>query len=72
MLHITHLFNAIANQGYIPKQFRVGLLIPILKGPSKDHKDPGNYRGISLLSNFAKLFEKLLLTRIAPLVQLNP
>lgn len=70
--HLTLLFNAIANQGYIPKQFRVGLLIPILKGPNKDHRDPGNYRGISLLSNFAKLFEKLILTRLTLIVQLNP
>ncbi len=62
---IPPLFNSIALVGYIPISFREGLLIPILKGPNKDPQDPGSYRGISLLSNFAKLFEKLLLSRLA-------
>ncbi len=72
LLPLTHLFNSIADLGYIPKSFRDGLLIPILKGPNKDPEVPGNYRGISLLSNFAKLFEKLLLSRLAPAVNLHP
>ncbi len=68
---LTHLFNSIALVGYIPISFREGLLIPILKGPNKAR--PGQlYRGISLLSNFGKLFEKLLLSRLVPAVQLHP
>ena len=57
MLHITHLFNAIANQGCIPKQFRVGLLIPILKGPAKTTKTQAIivvYRFSPILSNSLK------------------
>ncbi len=69
------MFNSIALVGYIPISFREGLLIPILKGPNKDPQDSGSYRGIfyiSLLSIFAKLFEKLLLSRLVPAVQLHP
>ena len=70
--HLTSLLNSIAKAGYIPKAFRKGFTIPLLKGPNKDVTDPGNYRGISLLSNMAKVLEKLLLPRIEEIVQLNP
>ena len=70
--HLTSLLNSIAKAGYIPKAFRKGFTIPLLKGPNKEVTDPGNYRGISLLSNMAKVLEKLLLPRIEEIVQLNP
>ena len=47
--------------------FRVGNIIPIPKGHDKDLTDPSNYRGISLLSVIAKVFEKVLLARLTDL-----
>ena len=69
---LTSLLNSIVKAGYIPKSFRKGFTIPLLKGPNKDATDPGNYRGISLLSNMAKVLEKLLLLRLEETVHLNP
>ena len=36
--------------------------IPIPKG-KKDHSDPNNYRGITLLSTLSKVYDKILLKR---------
>ena len=66
------LLNAILVTGYVPDFFRKGFTKPILKGPDKDLKNPGNYRGISLLSNLSKVLEKLILHRLNEIVSLNP
>ncbi len=68
---LTHLFNSIALVGYIPISIREGLLIPILKGPNKDPQDPGSYC-MWHLTPLKLLFEKLLLSRLVPAVQLHP
>ncbi len=48
-------------------------IIPIAKGPDKDQSDPANYRGITLLSNISKLFEKLILLKLRSIdLHLNP
>ena len=69
---LTALLNAILVTGYVPDSFRKGFTIPILKGPVKDPKNSGNYRGISLLSNLSKVLEKLILHRLNEIVSLNP
>ena len=59
------LLNSIVKAGYIPKSFRkLGLHDPPTEGPNKDVTDPGNYQGISLLSNMVRVLEKLLLLRL--------
>ena len=40
------------------------IIIPIPKGADRDLRNPSNYIGITLLSNLAKLCEKLPLTKI--------
>ena len=47
-------------------------LIPIPKRPDKDITNPSNYRGISLLSIIAKVFEKLLAVKLEEIIKLNP
>ena len=70
---LLSIFNAILSSCHIPCSFRLGYVIPIPKGKENDKSNPSNYRGISLLSNMAKLFEKLLLSKIkADLSPLNP
>ena len=64
-LHLTALFNAIVSEAYIPKAFQLGMVIPIPKGHNKDLSVPINHRGITILSNISKVFEKLLLLKIS-------
>ena len=59
--HLTVLFNQIVKQEYIPQIFQHALIIPIPKSSDKDPLDPSNYRGITLLSIIAKVFEKAIL-----------
>ena len=62
-LHVfTKLFNAILTSGYYPKAWSVGMIIPVhKKGVTSD---PGNYRGISLLNVFSKIFTGILNKRL--------
>ena len=59
-LHI--LVNKILISGSFPKQWAMGLIVPIHKKGSYD--DPNNYRGITLISCFAKLFTSVLNNRL--------
>ena len=54
---LTRLFNQILNIEHIPKNFRIGTQVPIYKGKNLCSLDPNNYRGITLLTSFNKLFE---------------
>ena len=51
---IRLLFNLIIINLYYPKEWKLGLLIPIFK--SDDSFDPSNYRGITVTSCLSKLF----------------
>ena len=62
---ITKLFQLLVKFEYIPKLFKVGIIIPIPKG-DEDRTRQGNYCGISLMTGFAKLFEKWLLSKLEP------
>ena len=54
----------IVTTGHIPTIFQLGYITPIPKDSKKDQTDPSNYRGISLLSNISKLFDKVVLVQI--------
>ena len=51
------LFNAILQHGYVPSIFCRGIIIPLLKNKQGCSSDITNYRGITLSSAIAKLFE---------------
>ena len=59
---LLKLYNIIIVQEYIPKHFRIGLMVPIPKG-SKDKTIQDNYRGITLLTVIGKIFEKCISNR---------
>ena len=63
VLHKTlcMLYNSINAYEYVPRHFRRSVIIPIPKGQHKSKTEKDNYRGISLLSVIAKLYEKLLI-----------
>ena len=57
------LLNVCMQEGRIPKEWRMGLIVPIWTRKGDVH-DPGKYRGITLLSQVLKLVERVLDTRI--------
>ena len=61
------MFNECLGTNNIPKLWRKSKVIALLK-PGKDAASPKSYRPISLLCHTYKLFERLILNRIAPFV----
>ena len=59
---ITTLFNDSIKTGIFPQNLKLSKIIPLYKGDSPE--EVTNYRPISLLSAFAKIFEKLVCTRL--------
>ena len=57
------LLNVCMQEGRIPKEWRMGLIVPIWKRKGDVH-DPRKYRGITLLSQVLKLLERVLDARI--------
>lgn len=66
---ITTLFNTILATRTYPKDWAYGYIIPIFKKGEKT--DPGNYRGITLLSHMGKLFTLLLNKRLTDYLTYN-
>ena len=59
---LTFLFNKCIEQGVFPDSFKTSKIIPIFK--KGDKLDPTNYRPISIIPIFGKIFEKLLKTKL--------
>ena len=59
---LTRLYNSCISTETYPRILKIGKIIPIHNGDAKDHCC--NYRPISLLSSFSKIFEKCLYERI--------
>jgi hypothetical protein len=64
---VTMLFNGILRTTHFPSVWKVSQIIMILK-PGKPPEEASSYRPISLLPVLSKLFEKLFLTRLKPLL----
>ncbi len=64
------LFNSIALSEFYPKQFKIGVIIPIPKS-DKDRAIQDNNRGITLLGTVAKIYDKAMLNRISKWVKEN-
>ena len=61
---LCNLYNACVKLEYIPLSFRKGVQIPLYKGKGSCSLSPDNYRGITLLSNFNKMFEVPIWSRL--------
>ena len=59
----TKVFNIILCSGKTPDEWSIGIIKPIYKKKGPDD-DPSNYRGITILSCFGKLFSAVLNNRL--------
>ena len=48
------------SHGFVPRQFRFGTIIPIIKDKNGDAGDVNNYRGITISPIISKAFERIL------------
>lgn len=64
---LTKLFNKIWRKEEIPRDWEIGIIIPIYK--KGDNKECKNYRGITLLSTVLKLFEQVINTRLKEMIE---
>ena len=61
---IRKLFNMCIANEYVPENFRYGIQVPLYKGKNTCPLSTDNYRGITLLATFNKLFEVIIWGRI--------
>ena len=59
----VRLFNVIFENGLVPEQWLLGNMIPIYKNKG-DKMDPANFRPITIISCFGKLFTSILNDRL--------
>jgi hypothetical protein len=60
---ITNLFNDCIEQAVLPDEWKMAIVTPIYKNKGSN-EDMNNYRGISVISPIAKIFEKILALQI--------
>lgn len=70
LVTVTRVYNGILRTGHFPSTWKMGKVIALPK-PGKDRRNPTNYRPITLLPTLAKLFERLMLKRLKPSLQLR-
>ena len=63
---LAKIITASFEQGIFPQSLKLARVVPVHKGGSK--AEVANYRPISLLSSFSKIYEKLMHRRIAELL----
>ena len=59
---LAEILNLSISTGVYPNKLKMAKIIPIFK--TDDDTDPSNYRPISLLSNFNRIFEKVIFKRM--------
>lgn len=64
---LQHVYNLILKTSYFPAVWKVAKVIPIHK--KGDTSQVSNYRPISLLCNFSKIFEIILYSKLFPYVR---
>lgn len=59
---LKYIINLVIKTGKLPTQWKESIVTPVFK--TGDPKNPSNYRPISLISNFAKIFEHSIKNRL--------
>ncbi|VVC44231.1 Reverse transcriptase domain [Cinara cedri] len=70
ILFLTRIYNSMIRLTYFPALWKFSIIVMIPK-PGKPPDTPSSYRPISLLPFFSKIFEKLILKRLIPIVESN-
>ena len=68
-LHFQVLYQQLICRGYFPETLKMAKVTPIHKGGCK--LEVANYRPISLLSSFSKIYEKLMHSRLLEFLEKN-
>ena len=63
-LLISHLASLSFSQATFPTNFKLALILLLLKKPSLSKSDPSNFRSISYLNTIGKILERLALARL--------
>lgn len=66
---LVYTYNLSIQQSIFPENFKIAMIKPIFK--AGDRKNLNNYRPISLLSNFTKIFEKIIEIRLLSFLEEN-
>ena len=66
---MAHIWNLSVAQGIFPDMWKISKSIPILK--SGDSNDPLNYRIVSLINQFSKIFERIAFKRLNDFLEMN-
>ena len=66
---LTYLVNISTKQGIFPDELKIAKVFPIFK--SNDEQYITNYRPISVLNFFSKIFEKIVVNRIIDFLDQN-
>lgn len=66
---LSELFNDCIGKGVFPDLMKCSKILPLFK--SGDSKEPGNFRPISILPAFSKIFEKLMLSQLSTFFNCN-
>lgn len=69
LIPLEHIINTIFKTGIVPKSFKTSIVCPIYK--SGEHSKIKNYRPISLITNFTKIFEKCMKHRLVTFLTKN-
>ncbi|VVC28796.1 Hypothetical protein CINCED_3A025653 [Cinara cedri] len=68
IIHLTNIYNAVLRTEFVPEQWKRAEVIMLLK-PGKPPEQASSYQPISLLPCMSKLFEKLLLKHLKPIIE---
>ena len=63
----SYILNAFVTLGTYPLKLKMSKIIPIFK--ADDETDTSNYRPISLLSNFNRIFEEIMFERMRDFIE---
>lgn len=66
---LSHVFNTSLQAGHVPTRMKEGTVKPFLK--QGDPQDVTNYRPISLISTFSKIFERIVNKRLVTYLEQN-
>lgn len=70
LIKLLHILNAALRLKHVPSQWKVAEVIMVLK-PGKPPNEVKSYRPISLLPIISKIFERILLRRLQPVIEDN-